>query len=83
MKLKPIPEPLNANERLLYAIVMRQDILIEQLSSIVEHISKKDNVAVEDSKVVESVVEPVKKEVAKEEEKPKPTTRKRTAKVKE
>jgi hypothetical protein len=73
MKLKPIPEPLNANERLLYAIVIRQDILIEQLSSIVEHISKKDEVAIEITKVVEAVVEPI----------PKPTPRKRTSKVKE
>jgi hypothetical protein len=76
MKLGNIPEPLNTNERLLHAIIMRQDVVIEQLNSIIDHISKKDNVAVEDSKVVEAVVEPVK-------EIPKPTARKRTAKAKE
>lgn len=76
MNLNNIPEPLNAQERLLYAIVVRQNILIEQLSSIVEHIAKKDEVAVTSGKVV-SAEETTDEAV---EEKPKRAPRKRTTK---
>lgn len=41
-----LPEPLNAQERLLYAIAHRQDILIEQMNSVIEHLSTRDKVAV-------------------------------------
>jgi DNA-binding MltR family transcriptional regulator len=65
MELNKIPEPLNAQERLLYAMVVRQNIMIEQMSSIIEHISKKDGVAVEETKVVEEVVKPTRKRTTK------------------
>lgn len=71
-----LPTPLNANEHLLYAIVVRQDIIIEQLSSIVEHLSTKDNVAV--TKNTRNEVLPTKveaKQEAKSEAKPAPRKR--------
>jgi GTP cyclohydrolase III len=63
--LNNIPEPLNANERFLHSIVVRQNIIIEQLASIIEHITKE--------RPVES------KPVVNAEAKPKRTTRKRTS----
>ena len=63
--LNNIPEPLNANERFLHAIVVRQNIIIEQLTSIIEHITKEQPVET--------------KPVANAEVKPKRTTRKRTS----
>lgn len=44
-----LQEPLNAEERYLYGINVRLSILIEQMSSFLEHIAKKDEVAVEES----------------------------------
>ena len=40
-------QPMNSNERFLYELIIRQNIIIEQLSSIIEHIGKKDGVAVQ------------------------------------
>ena len=57
MNINEVPQPLNARERLLHAIVVRQNILIEQLSSIIEHIAKKDHVALENNQVTEQVIE--------------------------
>ena len=53
-----LQEPLNSEERYLYGINVRLSILIEQLSSIVEVMSKQNNVAVE-SKVekLETVID--------------------------
>ena len=56
--LNNIPEPLNANERFLHSIVVRQNIIIEQLTSIIEHISKKNDVVVEQKVVSEKEVKP-------------------------
>lgn len=53
MSKSQIDEPLNANERYLYGINMRLEVLIEQMSSLLEHIAKKEGVAVESAKVVE------------------------------
>ena len=67
-------QPMNATERFLYEMIVRQNIMIEQLSSIVEHIGKKDGIAVQENKVMSVDVEmPV-------EDKPKRTPRKRTSK---
>ena len=44
-----LQEPLNAEERYLYGINVRLSILIEQMSSFLEHISKKDDVAVQET----------------------------------
>ena len=46
--VEALESPLNANERYLYAIAVRQDIIIEQLSSIIDYISKKEDIAVFD-----------------------------------
>ena len=46
--------PLNASERYMYAMVIRLDAMCNMLSSIVEYIAKKEDVA------VESAVEEVK-----------------------
>lgn len=43
--------PMNANERLLHAIVLRQDVLIEQMSSLIQHFANKDGIAVTEEKV--------------------------------
>ena len=44
-----LQEPLNEEERYLYGINVRLSILIEQMSSFLEHISKKDDVAVQET----------------------------------
>lgn len=43
--LAQVEVPVNVQESYLYAIIQRQDVIIEQLSSIVEHMAKKDGVA--------------------------------------
>lgn len=63
-------QPLNANERFLYQVAIRLDVIIEQNNSIIEHLGKKDNVAVTNQKVETKV----------EESAEKPAPRKRTAK---
>lgn len=80
-RVDELPQPLNAQERFLHAIAVRQNILIEQMNSVVEYIAKEKNVATTNHKAVESV------SVAKPVEKPAPkrattTTRKRTATAK-
>lgn len=67
-KAPEMEQPLNSNERFLYAVALRLDILIEQNNSIIEHIAKQDKVAVT-NQVAETV-----------EEKPKKAKRKATAK---
>lgn len=74
MNLKHIPEPLNANERLLYANLVQQNEIIEKLTKIIELITKEQSVEA--------------KPVVEAEAKPKTTTRrtstrKRTTKAKE
>ena len=69
MKKQPLEQPLNSNERFLHAVAVRLDVLIEQVTSIVEHIAKQDEVAVTESKVEEEEV------IA-----PAPVARKRTVK---
>lgn len=71
--------PMNANERLLYAMVKRQDAIIEQLNSIVEYISKKDEVAtisvvVDEKQTAKAESKSETKEEAKEEVKEEPKT---------
>lgn len=41
--------PLNASERYMYAMVIRLDAMCNMLSSIVEYIAKKEDVAVENA----------------------------------
>jgi hypothetical protein len=41
--------PLNASERYMYAMVVRLDAICNMLSSIVEYIAKKEDVAVENA----------------------------------
>lgn len=54
-KLNELPEPLNAQERLLYAIAVRQDMLIQQMNSVVDYIAKQENVATTSNVAVEEV----------------------------
>lgn len=49
-QLNEVEEPLSANERFLYAMIQRQDVIIEQLSSIIEFIASKEKVAVQSNK---------------------------------
>jgi hypothetical protein len=58
-----VDEPVNVNERYLYAMVLRLDALCNMVSSLVEHIASKEGIAVENNTVIE---------------KPKPTRKKRT-----
>jgi hypothetical protein len=58
-----VDEPVNVNERYLYAMVIRLDALCNMVSSLVEHIASKEGIAVENNTVIE---------------KPKPTRKKRT-----
>lgn len=76
INLNDVPAPLNATERLLYAIVIRQNVQIEQMNSLFEHIAKKDKVAVTTTKSVEKTAE-------KTEEAPVPKKRTTTRKKKE
>ena len=48
-----IPHPLNAKEQYLHAIITRLDAVIEQNNSLIEHLGKKDDVAVEENTSVE------------------------------
>ncbi len=60
MDMKQVPElepPLNANERFLYAVSLRLEILIEQVSAISEHLAKRDNVAITSNVATEKVEE--------------------------
>ncbi len=62
-KVEQLEQPLNANERFLYAVAMRLEILIDQVSAISEHLATRDNVAVTSNvateKRVEEKVQPV------------------------
>jgi hypothetical protein len=49
--MKELPSPLNAHESYLYGINVRLEVLIEQLSSLVEHIAQKEGVSVESGQV--------------------------------
>lgn len=57
MRKPPLGEPLNANERFLHGIALRLDILIEQMSSLVEHIAERDGVATTQGEVTQQVAE--------------------------
>ena len=50
-KKYPIPEPLNTDERYMHAMIVRLDALCHMLSTVIEHIGKKDGVTVEANKV--------------------------------
>lgn len=46
------PKPLNTEERYQYEQLIRLDALCNMLSSLVEHIAKKENVATTNNEVV-------------------------------
>jgi hypothetical protein len=58
-----VDEPVNVQERYLYAMVLRLDALCNMVSSLVEHIASKEGIAVENNTVIE---------------KPKPSRKKKT-----
>lgn len=49
--MKDIPTPLNATEKYLHATVIRLDAMCHMLSTIVEHLAEKDDVAVTNEEV--------------------------------
>lgn len=51
-----LPKPLNAEEKYLYATVVRLETICEMLSKIVDHIGEKEDVADEEV-IVENVPE--------------------------
>lgn len=53
--IKPTPEPYNVEEKYLHGINIRLEILIEQMSSLLEHIAKRDAVATINSVVEEKL----------------------------
>lgn len=67
-----LEQPLNANERFLYAIAVRLEVLIDQVSALSEHIAKRDNVAVQNNAT---------SEVSKTSDEPKPKRATRKKKV--
>lgn len=62
--MNDVPKPLNSEERYLHAMVVRLDALCHMVSSLMEYIADKEDVAVTNNEVVEQVeVEPVEEEV--------------------
>lgn len=72
-----LEQPLNANERFLYAIAMRLEVLIDQVSALSEHIAKRDGVATQNHTTSDKATEQVKSVKEVVEEKPKRTSRKK------
>ena len=54
--IEKLETPLNASERFLYAIAVRQDIIIEQLNSIIEFLGNSNDIAITEN-VHEEVIE--------------------------
>ena len=50
MRKGNIPEPMNTTETYLHAMTIRLDALCNMVSSLVEHIASKENMAVEEVK---------------------------------
>lgn len=48
---KDLEQPVNVTEKYMYGINIRLNIIIEQLSSLLEHIAKQEGVPVEVTKV--------------------------------
>lgn len=51
-----VPEPITPIEQYLHGILLRTDALCEMMSSLLEHIAKKEGIATEN--VVEEVKKP-------------------------
>lgn len=60
-EIPTVDQPMNANERYLYGLNVRLNILIEQVSAITRYIAEKDGVAVTKTEVQEEEVKPVAK----------------------
>lgn len=54
--MNKLGEPMNANERFLYAIAVRLDAIIEQNNSIIDALAKEKKIAVTETKVEETKV---------------------------
>jgi hypothetical protein len=55
-KLEGVDEPLNVQERYMHGMVIRLDALCHMVSSLVDYLASKENVAVEVNTVVEESV---------------------------
>jgi hypothetical protein len=71
-KVQEVENPLNSNERFLYAIAVRLDAIIEQNNSVIDALSKAQDIPVTNHK-----------EETKQEEKPAPKKRATRKKAKE
>lgn len=68
-----LDNPLNSNERFLYNIAVRLDIIIHMLSSLIETYAEKNNIPITSNKVVDTKIV----EVEEKPIKPKTTQRKK------
>jgi hypothetical protein len=55
-KIEGVDEPLNVQERYMHGMVIRLDALCHMVSSLVDYIASKEEIAVEENTVVEEVV---------------------------
>ncbi len=55
--MKNLDEPMNVNERYLYNINLRLNILIDMMSNFLKVYAEQNNIAVTKNKVVEEKVE--------------------------
>lgn len=54
-KLPELEQPLNANERYLYAMAIRLDVLVHMISSFIEFYAKNHQVPTTSNKVEEKI----------------------------
>ena len=55
---KPPYEPVNSVEHFLYAMFVRLDALCHMMSSLIEYVAERDNVAITSHEVEEEVLIP-------------------------
>lgn len=56
--MNKLPEPVSINELYLHGVNLRLEVLIDQVSSLLQHIANTQGVSVEDNKVEQQVVRP-------------------------
>ena len=49
--VQPVNQPLNQNEQYMHGINVRLEVLIDQFSSLLEHIASTKSVAIEENQV--------------------------------
>lgn len=56
-RIEEVEQPLNANERFLYAVVVRLDAIIDMMSSMVEVYANQNNMAITNNEIKEEIQE--------------------------